>query len=56
MNDGLERSGSVGLFRKSTRFLDAGEITRYCRAGARHGTRRLLSTVPVAPMQDNVMA
>ena len=27
MNDGLERSGSVGLFRKSTRFLDAGEIT-----------------------------
>src|ERR1700736_2211312 len=25
MNDGLERSGSVGLFRKSTRLLDAGE-------------------------------
>jgi len=42
MNDGLERSGSVGLFRKSTRFLDAGEITRYCRAGA-PGTARIAS-------------
>jgi hypothetical protein len=56
MNDGLERSGGVDLFRKSARFFDAGEITHQSHAGARDGAHRLLGTLLVAPMQDDVMA
>jgi hypothetical protein len=56
VNDNLERSGRVGLFRKSTRLLDTGEITRQCRTRARHGAHRLLGTALVAPMLDDVMA
>src|SRR5919108_3659228 len=56
MDDGLEWSRRVGLFRKGVRFLDAGQIADECRAGARHRTHSLSSTVLVAPMQDDVMA
>src|SRR5205085_11882651 len=41
MNDGLERSGGVGLFGKGAGFFDAGEITHQYRAPP--GTARIAS-------------
>jgi len=56
VNDGLERSGGVGLIRESTRLFDAGEVTRQRGAGAGHATQRLMGTLLVAPMHHDVMA
>ena len=56
MDDGLERSGGVGLFRESTRLFEAGEITHQRRAGAGHATQRLLRTLLTAPVHHYVMA
>jgi hypothetical protein len=52
----LERSNCVGLLCEGARFFDARQITHKCRAGARHCSHRLLRSVLVAPMQDDVMA
>jgi len=56
VNDGLERSGGVGLIRESTGLFEASEITCQRRAGAGHATQRLLGTLLVAPMHHDVMA
>jgi hypothetical protein len=56
MNDSLEQPCGVGLFGKSARFIDSGEITNQCRAGAGHGAYRVLGTLLVAAMQDDIMA
>jgi hypothetical protein len=44
------------LLCKGARFFDACQIAHQCRAGARHSTHRILGTLSVAPMQDDVMA
>jgi hypothetical protein len=56
VNDSLERSGGVGLIRESTGLFEASEITASAEPGAGHATQRLLGTLLVAPMHDDVMA
>jgi hypothetical protein len=56
MNDSLKGSSGIGLFRESTRLLDAGEIAHQYHAGARYGAHCRLRTLLVTTVQDDGMA
>jgi hypothetical protein len=56
VDDGLERSGCIGLLSKGARLFDAGQIALERRSGARYGAHRILRSIAVAPMQDDIVA
>jgi hypothetical protein len=56
VDDGMERSGLVGLSSKGARRFDAGQIAFERRSGAGDGAHRVLRSIAVAPMKDDVVA